>query len=150
MFRIDKYKTVVYVSHPSGGLPENTEKVGNIIKRLHKLYPDILFVSPIHCFGYMYDDVDYKTGLEYCLWLLDKCDEVWVFGDWKNSTGCTCEIAYCQNNGIPWKIIPSDKCFISRPNFGCVVGCILCETDNEGIYCQMSNLNKEIKGGKYL
>ena len=49
-----KYQKVVYVSHPYGGKAENHEMVGELIRRLQKLYPNYLFVSPIHAFSFCY------------------------------------------------------------------------------------------------
>jgi hypothetical protein len=36
--------------------------------------------------------------------LLEKSDEMWVYGDWKNSKGCNMEIEYCKKFGIPFEI----------------------------------------------
>lgn len=101
-----QYKKVIYISHPSSGLPENTEKIGNIINQLIKEYKDYLFLSPVHCFSYAYHAVDYITGIEMCLWLLSKCEEMWIFGDYEKSRGCNIELGYCLANNIPLKIKP--------------------------------------------
>jgi hypothetical protein len=85
----------VYISHPYGGDEKNKAKVEKIIKNLIKEYPQHTFVSPIHCFGFMYTAVDYQTGLNWCLDLLDACNEMWVYGDYRNSKGCTEEINRC-------------------------------------------------------
>ena len=82
--------------------------VEDLIKKLVNEYPDYLFVSPIHSFSFLYNSVDYTTGLNMCLWLLKQCDEMWVFGDYQESVGCMSEIAYCQNHSIPYKIIESE------------------------------------------
>ncbi|MCI8805757.1 MAG: DUF4406 domain-containing protein [Clostridiales bacterium] len=99
-----EYKKVIYISHPYGGKNENLEKVYQAAKYLVQKYPDYLFISPIHCFGFLYDTVDYKQGIEYCLWLFDKCDSMWVFGDYKKSVGCMTEIEYCEECNIPYEI----------------------------------------------
>lgn len=85
----------IYISHPFGGDENNKAEVETIIKNLIKQYSQHVFISPIHCFGFMYTAVDYKTGLEWCLGLLDACDEMWVYGDYRNSNGCTAEIKRC-------------------------------------------------------
>lgn len=85
----------IYISHPYGGQPENKHRVEEVIKRISKRYPEITFISPIHCFGFMYDDVDYQTGLNWCLELLNACDEMWVFGNYLDSKGCKAEIQHC-------------------------------------------------------
>ena len=96
-----KFKKTIYISHPFQGKRENLEKVTKIIENLVKKFPDYLFLSPIHAFGHEYTLVDYETGINKCLSLLDQCDELWVYGDFMNSTGCLIEIAKCAEKGIP-------------------------------------------------
>lgn len=101
-----KYEKVVYISHKFGGDKSNIKEIESTVKRFIKVYPTYLFVSPVHTFGYLYDDVNYQTGLDYTLWLLGKCDEVWVTGnEWSSSKGVLAEIDYCKKNGVPYKII---------------------------------------------
>ena len=94
---IDK---VVYVCHEFG-VKENAEKVARLIELFVNVYPNICFMSLIHTFGYLYDSVDYDTGIEYCLTLLDMCDEMWTFGSKSMSRGCMIEKEYCKKYKIP-------------------------------------------------
>ena len=101
----------------------------NLIKRLQgdELGKDYLFLNPVSAFGYLYNTVDYQRGLDMCLWLLDKCDSMWVFGDYLNSEGCKAEIQYCIEHKIPYHII-KDECnpFKNYPK----CKCIQCSFDN--------------------
>ncbi len=92
---------VVYVCHEFGGKKENAEKVARLIEQFVNVYPNICFISPIHAFGYIYDSVGYDKGVEYCLTLLDMCDEMWTFGSKSRSRGCTIEKEYCHRYKIP-------------------------------------------------
>ena len=96
--------SMIYISHPYGNQPENKQKVEEIIRELVLSHPEHTYISPIHCFGFMYHDFDYETGLEMCLNLLEKCDKMLVFGDWKSSRGCTVEVLYCEMHMIPYEI----------------------------------------------
>lgn len=96
------YSNIIYISHPYGGNERNQKIVSNLIMKLYQIYPQYLFISPIHAFSHMYDYVEYQTGLDMCLWLLDKCDEMWVFGNYQNSVGCKREIEYATNHLIPF------------------------------------------------
>lgn len=100
-----QYEKIVYIAHPYGGSIENEKKVAQIIRELTRKYPSYLFVSGIHAFSFAYFDVEYQKGLNMCLWLLNKCDSVWVYGDWKNSKGCHAEIDFCKRHSILYKII---------------------------------------------
>lgn len=92
---------VVYISHQFGGKKENYDKVTELVTKLSIMYPEICFVSPIHATGFMYDKVSYEQGMEYCLTLLDMCDEMWVFGEFSESIGCMIEKEYCKAHNIP-------------------------------------------------
>lgn len=89
----------IYVAHPfRGDENANAEKVAQICRELHKDYPDYLFVSPIHAFSWFRDDHD--GALEHCLRMLARCDELWLFGDWRHSKGCMMERDAAKRLGI--------------------------------------------------
>lgn len=67
--------------------------------------PNDTIVSPIHCFGYAYEDVSYERGLEMCLSLLEKSDLMLVYGPWKESRGCNGEVLFAEMNMIPYEIV---------------------------------------------
>lgn len=101
----DNYESIVYISHAFQGNPDNVSEIENIISTLQEQYPNYLFISPVHTFGFLYDKVDYDKGLEMTLFLLDTCcDEMWYAPD-ENSRGVATEIAYCKEYNIPYKNI---------------------------------------------
>lgn len=91
---------LIYVSHPYGGLQENKIKVEQIIRKLALEDSENVYISPIHTFGFMYSDVAYSVGLNWCIKLLGRCDKMIVFGNWDESEGCLLEIHHCKQNGI--------------------------------------------------
>lgn len=95
----------VYIAHPYGGLEENKLSVENIIKKLIKKHDNILFISPIHALGFLYTEVEYEKGMEYCFELLKQCDEIWLCKGWEGSRGCCIEFDYATLHGIPIKFI---------------------------------------------
>ena len=105
-------KKLVYISHPSSGLVENTRKIEDIISTLYS-YKEIrdkyTFVSPVHTYGFMYHTVDYETGLMFCTDLLEHCEEVWVFGEYTKSRGCKREIEISKMLGIKIRIFDVDS-----------------------------------------
>lgn len=97
---------LVYVAHPYGGLEENKKKVEEIVKELLKLHPfdtdeEVHYISPIHAFGYLYEEVDYEKGLRMCLDVLDKADALLLCGDYVSSKGCIAELTYAQVKNKP-------------------------------------------------
>lgn len=98
------YTDIIYISHPYGSRKENEDRVAKILLELQKEYPDYLFISPIHCYSWLYEYDDYEKGLARCLWLLEKCNRMWVYGDYQKSRGCVAEIEYAHEHKIPYVI----------------------------------------------
>lgn len=94
----DVKEKLIYVAHPYGGDRKNKNKVQRIIEDLVNEYPQYCFVSPIHCFGFMYDLMDYEEGMHHCFSLLDQCTEIWIYGD---SQGTRLEREYAEMYNIP-------------------------------------------------
>lgn len=96
---------MVYVAAPYGEKEENKNKVEMIIKALVRENPEKTHVSPIHSFGHLYSDVDYDTGMGYCLELLSKCEEMILCKGWCNSRGCLIEKEYAENAKIRIRLL---------------------------------------------
>jgi len=109
----------VFISHPFTDNPnKNREKVDLICKNLSKITEvmneKILFISPLHLWYFMESDMGLRKDiLEYCLHLIDGCDEVWFFsydlGDNENiedslSAGQLIEKNHVEDNNIKYKI----------------------------------------------
>ncbi len=98
-------KRLIYLSHPYGGNQDNIKELENCIRKLYandSIYEHFSFVSPLHCYSFMYDETEYNRGLQYCIDLLANCDMMILIGDWTNSAGCTAERTYCLLNDIPF------------------------------------------------
>ena len=96
-------KVLVYISHPSGGLEENTKDVERCIRFMYQnkfIRRECCLVSPIHNFGFMYNDewLSYEEGLNLCLDLLRHCTFMICIGDYESSIGCKEEIKFCNEN----------------------------------------------------
>ena len=97
---MNKLKSV-YIAHPlRGNIQGNIEKVTSICKSIIA-NGEVVPFSPIHAFGFMSVDGDQSQVMGYCLELLSKVDELWVFGDWSESEGCYTEVAFAFHNKIP-------------------------------------------------
>ncbi len=91
----------IYVAHPYGGKQENKNKVEQIVKDLARENPLILYISPIHAVGFLYNDIDYMQGMEYCFELLSIADELILCENWESSRGCRLEKEYAEKYNIP-------------------------------------------------
>ena len=96
---------LIYLAHPFGGKQENIEKVQEIITGLIWQMPDHTFYSPLHATGFLYDGLDYISGMDHCFEALGRCDELWICGDWRESRGCNMEYGFAKAKGVPIKFI---------------------------------------------
>lgn len=96
-----KFEKTVYLSHKYSGDKNNLKEVEEIIRTQQKKHPNYMFISPLHMFSFLYNDMSYKDGLELCLYQLAECDEIWVTGEkWYDSTGVIKEIEYANAHKI--------------------------------------------------
>lgn len=105
---VDRYthctkKPLIYIAQPYGGKPENHAKAEQIALRLQQEYPQYTFISPVIAFGYAYNAFDYETGINICLDLLSRCDEIWVCYDDGQSKGVQIERQWAQEHGMAVK-----------------------------------------------
>ena len=92
---------VIYLAHPYGGDEKNVEDAKRIVKELVKKYPDKVFLSPLQATGFYYNDIPYIDGMNHCLELLSRCDEIWFCDGWQDSKGCMMEYAFATAKRIP-------------------------------------------------
>lgn len=92
---------VVYLAHPYGGDEANVEDAKQIVCRLVKKFPGIVFLSPLQATGFYYNDIPYLDGMNHCLELLSRCDELWLCKGWQDSKGCCMEYAAALTRHMP-------------------------------------------------
>lgn len=102
-------KRLVYISHPYGGKKENILSIEQIMRELISKNPSQVYISPVHLYGWLYDEMYYVEGLQLCIDLLSRADKMLVYGDCDKSQGCLAEIAYCRANAIPYEIVSGPR-----------------------------------------
>ena len=101
-----EFKKKIYISHSYSGLKENKRDIEYKVKRLVKEYPNYVFISPAHTFGYLYDSYPYHIGIDLCIELLKMCDEMWIVDEnFVNSKGVMVEREYCLNHNVPVRLV---------------------------------------------
>jgi nucleoside 2-deoxyribosyltransferase len=96
---------LIYIAHPFDGKQENIDKVQAIILDLALKLPDHTFYSPLHATGFLYEELSYLDGMEHCFEALNRCDGLWLCGEWRESRGCNMEYGFAKAKGIPVKFI---------------------------------------------
>lgn len=95
---------VIYISHPFNNDDKNIDKVKEIILSLAEKMPHHTFISPLTMFGFLKNTITYEESIKKCFDVLKTCDEMWVFGNYKQSVGCQKEIEFCEQHNIPTTI----------------------------------------------
>lgn len=95
-----------YICHPLRGrtgspeeIKSNLERIDEICKNLAAIYPDVLLLSPLHAFSFYDPRGPQEQVLGQCVAMLERADELWVFGDWQESQGCRMEVEYAKRLG---------------------------------------------------
>jgi hypothetical protein len=96
---------LIYISHIYQNKQENKLEAEEIVRKLVKEHPEHTYISGLHPFCFMYAETTYEQGINMCLEVLKRCDMMYVYGDYEHSRGCKAEIEFCEENGIPYKII---------------------------------------------
>ena len=116
---------MIYLAAPYGGKKENLKKAEEAIKKLLRykgVYPigpttkviEGPIVSPIHTFGFLYDDIEYLPGMDMCLGLLSNCRQIIFIDGWEKSRGCQIEIGYATGKNMPVYFYDVEKDILSH------------------------------------
>ena len=103
---------MIYAAHPYGGLKYNIAQSENIcfnIKQMFGWLNDVFateigatILNPLNCFSAQhYNGQPFEFDIKDCLSLLDKCDVLFLTGDWRESRGCCTEYGFAVAKGIP-------------------------------------------------
>lgn len=97
------YSKIIYVAGKFQNQPENKIYIEQCCRRFSKEYPKYLFINGVSQFSHYYDCTTQSEGIDMCLKLMERCDEVWTVGEYENSVGTYCEIKVAQALGIEVK-----------------------------------------------
>ena len=98
-------KRFIYVCSPlRGDYEKNMENAETYCRLIMRHVPDAVPLAPHLYFPRFLDDTDAEArelGMSAGIALLDKCDELWVFGIYNPSEGMKREIEHAKERGIP-------------------------------------------------
>ena len=90
---------LVYICHPYANDPKcNKKKVLEICKHVLETSPDCIPIAPqIYFPQFMSEQDDRKRAMSFCLELVERCDEFWIYGN--PTEGMKQEIELRSTNG---------------------------------------------------
>lgn len=83
----------IYISGPITGVEDYEKKFDEAENHLRRIYPEAQFVNPGEL-GKVYQDGTYAEYLDICLYMLDKCDAIYMMSGWEKSKGACIEHGY--------------------------------------------------------
>lgn len=99
---------VVFIAHAiRGDIEGNLEKVQKYIRQA--VYEGDFPCCPWYAIVEALDDGDEeqrKAGIETNFMILERCDELWVCGDYSESKGMRSEIDHAERHNIPVRYLP--------------------------------------------
>jgi hypothetical protein len=119
---------LVYICHPLTAHPTlasgdaaftvNIQIVARLCVAISAPRPDVVPISPAHCLGLLPRACaggNQEWAYDASRHLMSTCDEMWVFGPWRISTGCRREVASALNTYC----IPTYLCggYMWEPHF---------------------------------
>ena len=96
----------IYVSYQYSRDPDSKEHIERAITDMACNDKSNVYISPVHCFGYIFRDprVGTKREIEMCISLLGMCEKMIILGEaLKNDDQRIAEIQYCKAHGIPYE-----------------------------------------------
>ena len=90
---------LIYCAHYYGGKENVKDSAEEKIRRLQLDDLQNTYISPIHALGYLYEYMDYNTGMELCYDLLMVCDKLLVLS--RPSEGVMREIKMAKKLHMP-------------------------------------------------
>ena len=108
----------VYVATPLRGqypncedeISLNYERADVILRTIARNYAQVVPLSPLHAFRFMSASGSQDRAMDLCGDLLSLCHELWLFGDWKKSEGCSEERTLAMVRGLEVMSFPLRSC----------------------------------------
>ena len=109
----------VYVATPLRGqypncedeISLNYERADVILRTIARNYAQVVPLSPLHAFRFLSGKGSHDRAMDLCGDLLSLCHELWLFGDWKKSEGCSEERSLAMARGLPVYEFPSPQLY---------------------------------------
>lgn len=90
-------KKLVYVACPESG---DTEKTKEVCREIVASRPDVVPLCPHLIFSFARNEEKETRTFLNRFALLERCDELWLAGNWQNSFECICEKERAEELGM--------------------------------------------------
>lgn len=109
----------VYVATPLRGqypncedeISLNYERADVILRTIARNYAQVVPLSPLHAFRFMSVNGSQDRAMDLCGELLSLCSELWLFGDWRKSEGCSEERSLAMARGLDVYEFPAPQLY---------------------------------------
>lgn len=84
----------IYISGKVTGNPDYIEHFNKAYAHLVDRYPDAQIFNPVDIMSVFPDGLTYEEIIDFCMYILDKCDTIYMLKGWKESKGANREYGY--------------------------------------------------------
>ena len=74
--------------------PNYIENINKTYLRLVNEYPDAQIFSPVDIMSTFPDGLSYEEIMDFCMYILSKCDVIYMLKGWEDSKGANREYGY--------------------------------------------------------
>ena len=141
----------VYVATPLRGqhpncedeISLNYERADVILRTIARKYAQVVPLSPLHAFRFLSATGSQDRAMDLCGELLSLCSELWLFGDWKKSEGCSEERTLAMARGLDVYEFPAPQLYSCEAagavwawtpcEAAALLGCKECDCSEDGM-----------------
>lgn len=90
----------IYISEKVTGNPNYIEQSNKAYARLVDRYPDAQIFSPVDIISVFPDGLTYEEIMDFCMYILSKCDTIYMLKGWEDSRGANREYGYALGKNM--------------------------------------------------
>lgn len=104
---------LIYVAHPlRNDVQVNMKRIEDIMQQLtaydNQVRDGINYFSPLHAYSFIDPSGPQEWVMDRCLDMVERCDELWLYGCWHKSVGCRHEFIHAMRLGKTIKFRDAD------------------------------------------
>lgn len=84
----------IYISGKVTGNPDYIEHFNKAYAHLVHDYPGAQIFNPVDIMSVFPDGLTYEEIMDFCMYILDKCDAIYMLKGWEDSRGANREYGY--------------------------------------------------------
>lgn len=90
----------IYISGKVTDNPDHFEQFNKAYAHLVDRYPGAQIFNPVDIMSVFPDGLTYEEIMDFCMYILDKCDTIYMLKGWEDSKGANREYGYALGTNM--------------------------------------------------